>query len=53
MASDGKLLFETGIDNRGFTADLGKINGSRGGSYRGNRCFYRSFGSGDRHRHEL
>ncbi len=25
MASDGKLLFETGIDNRGFTADLGKI----------------------------
>lgn len=25
MASDGKLLFETGIDNSGFTADLGKI----------------------------
>ena len=25
LASDGKLLFETGIDNSGFTADLGKI----------------------------
>ncbi len=25
MSADGKLLFETGIDNSGFTADLGKI----------------------------
>ena len=25
MAADGKLLFETGIDNSGFTVDLGKI----------------------------
>lgn len=25
MSADGKLLFETGLDNRGFTTDLGKI----------------------------
>ena len=25
MSADGKLLFETGLDNSGFTADLGKI----------------------------
>lgn len=54
LAADGKLLFETGIDNNGFTVDLGKITTMANSCCRGgNGGVHRGIGGGYRHRNEL